>query len=216
MECLQEPGGQGRSNFRGAWDTPNAELDDNTSSLESYIYAGYNKDRESICLPVPYLAILPSSGTSRLRLTRNPFTHQERAILIQRLGGLWTVPPDDRLDLQFQYHVLGNIGHHVDMLKHINTIQSSLKNLYDLGGSLEVTEFGDVNNQYTYQPFELLSASDVEEWFLNIPPKLLRVNVKGIPLGWSVRGDTRLANQWKRTVYGLPYEAIFRWKANNI
>ena len=87
----------------------------------------------------------------------------------------------------------------------VQEAQKKIKLLEDSEGSLEITEFDDKNGQYTYRPYEYASAADVEQWFLNIPPKLIKVSPSGFPKAVVpyTDVDSRLMNQWNRTVYDL-------------
>lgn len=197
---VEHDGGQGRNNFVGACDVPEVIL---SSSLEMFDDS-YHED--SIWLPVPYPAIPPKNYFPREPgdyKAFTPFTKEQHTILNRYLWGLWTLPPDDRLDLEFQSHILRRHAVDGNLEEHIKGIRSSLDRLRETGGSFEIIEIDDTGNRYTYQPFESATASDVEEWFLKIAPKLVKVNCLGFPVEpseFTYHTESRLANQWKRVV----------------
>lgn len=205
--------GHGKNNFVGAWDFPRREshsISESGSISESWL----PRTCRSIWLPVPYPSIppeyfAPSSSDSDPNMIDDfftPFTDKQRGIFNQHLWGLWTLPPDDRLDLEFQSHVLRRVPDG-DIKRHVEGIRSSLDKLHELGGSFEIIELDNYyGNQYTYRPgFESTSAFDVDEWLLNIPPKFIQVDGEGFPVNTSrgpedFRIESRMTNQWKRIV----------------
>ncbi|KAN0101488.1 hypothetical protein V8E51_011998 [Hyaloscypha variabilis] len=201
IRYLSRVGGQGKNNFRGAWDFPNLEsnlsLDSRTNSS-----LGSEYKRTFLWLPVPYPSVPPEDLYEEVRGLRQTFSERQRAMIERLLGGFWTLPPDERLALDFQQHVLKRAASFTAVMEHVEDAQKKLQRLKAAGGSLEITEADDSNHQFTYQPFDSASPAEVEEWFLTIPPKLIEVSTDGFPR-LTVTGDfvdERLMNPWKRTV----------------
>jgi hypothetical protein len=194
--------GQGRNNFIGAWERSNLGTHHSTD-LSTTAHSG-PEDTGSLWLLVPYPSIPPEDLYEKRPQLRPPFSEQEITDLNQLLGGIWTIPPDERLDLDFQQHLLRRLRSGIVLTEHVRRIHIKLGQLEANGRSLEITDFDDKNGQYTYRPFESASAADAEEWFLSIPPKFIKVSPDGFPRGVasSDNVDPRLMNPWKRTVYG--------------
>jgi hypothetical protein len=194
------PNGQGRHNFIGVWE--NTEIEpDYTVGGGFWIHAMLDSDKLR-WLPVPYSSIPHGDLVYRHEQARirNFFSVSQ---VIELLGGICTIPPDERLDLNFQLQVLRHHRDSVDTAAYVIRIRNSLQTLKDLGGSLQITELDDRHGQYTYQPFNCASAAEVEEWFLSIAPKFFRVSLKGYPFDTEPgnpfhRGESRLMNRWKR------------------
>jgi len=195
--------GQGRNNFIGAWEGSNLSEDHSTES-KTDVHSS-SRDTGYLWLPVPYPSIPPEDLSEKRSQLRPPFSEQEIMVLNRLLGGLWTIPPDQRLDLDFQRHVLRQLANDIVLTEHVRIIHIKLVQLEGRGGSLEVTDFDNKDSQYTYRPFESASAADVEEWFLSIPAKLIKVSPNGFPRGVASPEDVdpRLMNPWNRTVYEL-------------
>ncbi|PMD16874.1 hypothetical protein NA56DRAFT_662778 [Hyaloscypha hepaticicola] len=208
LTWMSSPGGNGRNNFIAPWNSQNFVA-------EYRVPENFNPYGASIWLPVPYPATPPhdlcipiSPNQTTPEPFRGPFTDPQYAQFCELLGGLWTLPPDGRLDLEFQHHVFRKKGHNIDIaeqIKQAKIIRSTLERLIALDGSFEITEIdGALWGEYTYQPFESVTACDAEEWFLKIPPKLIRVTPQGVPIEeYSFPGyisDPRLMNLWRRIV----------------
>jgi len=76
-------------------------------------------------LPCPYPSVPPENIYSALT-SREPFTAGEYGKFDELLGKLWTIPPDGRLDLHFQHHVLKCVLPVIDIVDHVQGFKDSL------------------------------------------------------------------------------------------
>jgi hypothetical protein len=176
----------GRSNFLGVWDIPNVDV------------------RQSNCITTGRLLSVPYSATpprDYLWNYRKPFNDFERQSLYKLLSGLWTLPPDWRLDFDFQNHILRQEKPEVELLDHINHIQKQQKKLFDLGGSYTVMDIDSYCSRYCYQMSGSASASIVDEWVLRISPMEIFVDQDWLPVSRIESRDGQCdTGLWKRLV----------------
>jgi hypothetical protein len=133
--------------------------------------------RSSLAHFVPYSHVLP-----RPRTLPSLFTEEQHAEFRQLLGGLYTVPSDERLALVFQAFELQK--HSYDNAKVIiSQFLSFMEILGDFRGSFRIQDFDDspdgmslldIEHEvalYGYKGGVLKgTAQDAEEYFLNISP----------------------------------------------
>jgi hypothetical protein len=116
--------GQGRHNFLPVWE------------LES---VGFDSENVENLLRVPYFSSPPIGNLGMA------FTNHERDMLLKQFGGLFTLPPDWRLNLDFQSHVLrreDNSNSRIDKAA-LDAIESRYRALDAMGGSFKVREILD-------------------------------------------------------------------------
>jgi hypothetical protein len=98
------------------------------------------------------------------------------------------VPPDWRLDMDFQEHVLGQKEPDLNIIDHFNQIYKPQKQLLDLGGSYAVIDIDSSSSNNTYYKYQMLgseSASNVDEWFLSVSPTKVYVDKDWMPTTMS-------------------------------
>jgi hypothetical protein len=172
--------GIGKPNFVGAWEIDGTTVD-------------YNDDfdeRINVAL-VPYSSTPPRSLESLLKDTWSLPSHLRYGSLFTHkindiLGGIWTLPPDWRLDFNFQYHVFWQARtlerKEQDIIELAKMIRQEQEKVKAAGGSYTVTEIDSRGNFVTFDVLEAPSALEVEEWCLDIPPKLFWTTTNGLPI----------------------------------
>jgi len=164
--------GFGKSNFLPPWEVPSINVDYDSPPGKA-LYIPYH------ATPQMFLREdLEDSGYTRV------LQGHEKGELNRLFSGLWTLPPDWRLDLDFQNHVLREWKIREptkELLDHARTIRNLQLTLLKLGGSYEIEELGSSGTRYTYQIFDSPEAVDVEEWFISIPPKKFAVTKNLLP-----------------------------------
>lgn len=188
--------GNGKSNFTGAWDSNVAHDVRDIFPLRA---------ESATWLAVPYSAT-PPVDINRLLWEveyRSAFTKPEQESLTDLLGGLWTIPPDWRLDLKFQHHMLRKQKQPVVHLAKI--FQEQLLELHKLGGSFEIVDIGSdelLFHSYTFQ--KPATASQIEEFKVPFPFKILRVTENGFPTELGNDAIALDSLQWTRLMYQNP------------
>jgi hypothetical protein len=156
-------------NFIRAWGTdPNIPFKVSDSFRDKY-----GRDRSPRVLAIPYFATPPIDLLDLLKTPRkysSPFKKAENDALTDLLGGMWTVPPDWRLDFNFQHHILRRKGV-AGVVKYVEQLQKRMLDLYKFGGSFEIADIGENNRCHRYNMKSPLTAALVEEFFVAFPTK---------------------------------------------
>ncbi|KAE8450746.1 hypothetical protein EG329_005659 [Mollisiaceae sp. DMI_Dod_QoI] len=180
--------GKGRPNFSGPWDKPGI---------------GHNLDTDDLgdcVLHIPYSSLPPIDLDELLKRGqyRLPFNDNEQVPPYHLLKGLRTLPPDYRLNIDFQNHMLRQLDAATDVGKYVLDIQKKHESIYERGGIYEVEDIDTSGSSHTYSIQSSMSATQVEEWFLNIPSHQFRTTPQGFPL------EYRTDDKWK----SMPFNRI--------
>lgn len=186
-EYVQRGGGRGRTDFGWKW------------NLITLRPIGPDVWEPSLANFVPYSHIL------RLHLNLpNLFTEEQHAVFRELLGGLYSVPSDQRLALVFPAFELQQEDYDVAMSR-VSEFLSFMKVLKDFGGSFTIQDYDATCNGtgalegsgaalygYKYKRGLLkATAQDAEEYFINIPP-----------IRWDTPPGT---SPWRRLMHVEPY-----------
>ncbi|KAE8452565.1 hypothetical protein EG329_013824 [Mollisiaceae sp. DMI_Dod_QoI] len=146
------------------------------------------RDLSSRWQPSYCISTIPYSQTVQYDLPGQelfqPLTKEQHTIFAASLGGLYTLPGDDRLPLPFQWY-------EQKLLKpdYLENLSSALKDLVDMGGSFEVQDFDDhgkkpfLHGRARYghnnkrRALRTSTARDAEEYLLNITPITVNINM---------------------------------------
>ncbi|KAE9366522.1 hypothetical protein N431DRAFT_471572 [Stipitochalara longipes BDJ] len=187
--------GNGKSNFIGAWES-NVTVD-----LWEHPY----QDQVELWLAVPYFVTPPSDIRLLLSSPNYPYiiTKLEHDTLTELLGGLWTIPPDWRLDLNFQQHMLRKQKY--SLVENAKRFREPLLELYSLGGSFEITDIAGGTVAGTIECFRTPDLSGVidDEWWT-----ILVLAPKNARLGNSACGGYQheeRTNLWVTMLYHIHY-----------
>lgn len=160
----------GRSNYLPEWElakpaTPvSFDIDDPSTYRLSYI---------------PY-SKTPSPG---LRYWQGPQLATEQRMAQNILGGLATVPPDNRLDFGFQDHMLRALHESSDgVFQTVNAIQKQLRQFNTAGGLFEIRDYDAYDGGVTYSLFSTIDATEAEEFHVKIPSVAWLVSNQGLPI----------------------------------
>jgi hypothetical protein len=165
--------GRGRNNFIGAWDIPDVEFDmpvPLTPWLNQRVYVPY------CSTPPANLAKLISSGRWRSTCTK-----ADEKALTGLIGGMWTIPPDWRLDFEFQYYMLRQREQDFEILESVKLTQRQLLDLSELGGLFHITDIDLKGRYHTYHMENQLLAAQVEEFYNEFPGTVFRATDNGFP-----------------------------------
>jgi len=189
----------GRSNFIGIWDVDPDIVFEFPSDLAQH--RQFIADSEKRLLAVPYFATPP---VDILRLLRTysrtycrPFRKVEQDALTSLLGGMWTVPPDWRLDFRFQHHMLRKNGD-TDILESVEEFVKQTLRLYELGGSFEIVDIGENNCCQKYDIKSPITAALAEEFLVKFSPKVLETTEAYLPTIDGIPRKSMSGLKWKR------------------
>jgi hypothetical protein len=208
--------GMGKPNFVGAWERDGATLD--YYQFESEYDNSDRRLRRMDVTLVPYSStppfnlqeILESYHLHQEKLPRHLrygdfFTHEVNNIL----GGIWTLPPDWRLDFDFQHHLWLKDAwlpeqEEKDLIERAKDIRRQHEQIKDVGGAYTVTEINSRGKFFTFNVLDAPSALEVEEWCFDIPPNPFWTTTNGFPITWKsyTKGRKPLTSQmaWSRAM----------------
>lgn len=127
-----------------------------------------------------------------------PFDADKWKMFQTQFGGMATLPPDWRLNLEFQKHVLrgeDKSSRPIDRAA-LDAIESCYSALHAIGGSFKVREIGSSRSwvyQYGTTGQQTVTASDLEV-FVDFPATTMKVT-----RGWKPNSKSNFnALRWKR------------------
>ena len=162
--------GSGRPNFLPVWELEGVDL---SSDPEA---------ENLLCIPYSSMPLLDTNLDV-------PFNANQREMLYEWFNGLSTLPPDWRLKLDFQNHVLRKTSDSAAL----DSIGRRYRALDEIGRCLQVEEIGDVGSVIYCTIGRKITALDVE-MRLTIPPTIINVT-----RDWKPNYNTRHnVLRWKR------------------